>query len=128
MSSNGSLQHRFELCEGNDVIAINIVLFKNLVDFLLAQVDSELGECISEVSSGDLLLFIDIELLEERSHSLFSQVLVDWEGGCDKLVVIDKSVFIVVTLLNNRFNFFGLQINLRVFDSISEFINFDGST
>ena len=128
MSSNGSLQHCFELCEGNNVIAVNVVLLENLVNFSLAKVDAQFGEGIGEISSRDLLLVIDIELLEERLHSLLGQVLVDWNCGGNELVIVDKTILVVVALLDDLFNLVRIQIDGGVFDSVSQLVNLNGST
>ena len=66
--------------------------------------------------------------MEEGLHTLLGQVFINWEGGCNKLMIVDETILIVVTLLHNLLHIFSTQFNVHILYSISQFISLYGST
>ena len=83
--------HGLEFLECYLVFMINIMLVHDLLNLCRCQLVAKFGKGITQRRSADLIIACRVEPTEERVQSLLCRVLVHWESGSDKFMVVDHT-------------------------------------
>ena len=117
--------HSLEFCEGHLVLMVDVMLIHDLFNFGRGQLVAELGEGILERSGVDPIVTGDVELAEERVKSLLRSVLLNWERGSDKLVVVDHTCTIDIYLSEDALELLVTQVGVQLLHGLSQLFNLD---
>ena len=77
-------------------------------NLFIRHVVTQLCESVLKGGTYDFVLAFCIKLLEKRRETLSCRVLLDWERGSDKLMIVDDASSLDVNLLNDF-----LELSLR---------------
>ena len=101
------------------MIMVKIMLIHDLSDLLGAHVVAQLCEGIAKISPRNLVGVVSVESLEEGLDALRCSILIDREGSCDELMIVDDSVTIDIYFFDDMLQLFFGQLSVAFGNCLS---------